>query len=416
MPSRKALSRLLLALAALGLVLAAAAEGSAPPGAEHESDHHEDDGHSHGGVTEAEYDAAVAAGEDPCAAEPLDKYDLPLHIASAFILLAVSLLGSLGPLVLRLSSRRPAVVAAIRLGSFFGFGTMLATATIHMALPASESFTSACLSSFWTEDYEAWPYLFITVAVLVMHAIDFLIKGHHRRRGASADPAHNGHSHSHGGCAAHVVGALVATGPPPTRPPPTPSSLEQAEEAESNDGDGACPVHGQGCKTLLKHADQAAAVVGVYMADAGIMFHSVMIGLTLGVTSGTGFTSLLIALVLHQFFEGLAIGSAAVDAGLGALRCAALGCAYAITTPVGIAPGIGMRASFNASSDAALLATGILDSLSAGILLYVVLVQLLTPMFTDSDWLHGRRWPLQAAAFAAFYGGAAVMAVIGKWA
>lgn len=37
---------------------------------------------------------------------------------------------------------------------------------------------------------------------------------------------------------------------------------------------GTCPVHGHGCKTLLNHADQAAAVVGVYMADAGIMFHS----------------------------------------------------------------------------------------------------------------------------------------------
>lgn len=75
-----------------------------------------------------------------------------------------------------------------------------------------------------------------------------------------------------------------------------------------------------------------------------------------------------------------------------------------------------MRAGFNASSTSALLATGILDSLSAGVLLYVVLVQLLTPMFTDSDWLHGRCWPLQAAAFAAFYSGAGVMAAIGKWA
>lgn len=75
-----------------------------------------------------------------------------------------------------------------------------------------------------------------------------------------------------------------------------------------------------------------------------------------------------------------------------------------------------MRASFNASSTSALLATGILDSLSAGILLYVVLVQLLTPMFTDNDWLHAQRWPMQVAAFAAFYAGAGAMAVIGKWA
>ncbi len=197
-------------------------------------------------------------------------------------------------------------------------------------------------------------------------------------------------------------------------------------------------------------------------------------------TSGTSFITLLIAIILHQLFEGLAIGSAAVDAGLGALRCAALGVAYSVTTPLGIAigaacttrcnmtrhntgccfikdpsmpsclllaivcargwtptplciyakgittqnatsarvapAGIGIRASFNANSTTTLLATGIMDCFSAGILLYVVLVQLLTPMFTDSDWVHGQRWPLQAASFIAFYAGTGVMAIIGKWA
>ncbi len=53
---------------------------------------------------------------------------------------------------------------------------MLATSLIHMAQPATESLTSSCLSSFWTEDYSAWPFLFIVLALLGMHAIDFLIK------------------------------------------------------------------------------------------------------------------------------------------------------------------------------------------------------------------------------------------------
>lgn len=50
----------------------------------------------------------------------MEAYDLPLHIGSVFILLGVSLLGTLAPVVVRLSSRRPAVAAALRLGSFFG--------------------------------------------------------------------------------------------------------------------------------------------------------------------------------------------------------------------------------------------------------------------------------------------------------
>lgn len=57
---------------------------------------------------------------------------------------------------------------------------MLATALIHMALPAAEALGSDCLPPFWTESYEAWPYLFITVAVLAMHAVDFFIKARPR--------------------------------------------------------------------------------------------------------------------------------------------------------------------------------------------------------------------------------------------
>lgn len=64
-----------------------------------------------------------------------------------------------------------------------------------------------------------------------------------------------------------------------------------------------------------------------------------LIGITLGVTGGSAFTTLLVALSFHQFFEGFAIGSAVVDAGLGPLRSMLMGLAYAVTTPIGIAIG-----------------------------------------------------------------------------
>lgn len=63
-------------------------------------------------------------------------------------------------------------------------------------------------------------------------------------------------------------------------------------------------------------------------------------------------------------------------------------------------PGIGIRESFNSNSTSALLATGILDSLAAGVLLYVVLVQLVAPMLTDSAWLHAQRWYMQVGGAA----------------
>ena len=64
-----------------------------------------------------------------------------------------------------------------------------------------------------------------------------------------------------------------------------------------------------------------------------------MIGLTLGVTAGTAFLTLLVALSFHQFFEGFAIGAAAVDSGLGLAKSTVMGLAYSATTPAGIAIG-----------------------------------------------------------------------------
>lgn len=33
-------------------------------------------------------------------------------------------------------------------------------------------------------------------------------------------------------------------------------------------------MHGEGCNTLLKHQPDAAQTVGIYMTEAGIIFHS----------------------------------------------------------------------------------------------------------------------------------------------
>ncbi len=68
-----------------------------------------------------------------------------------------------------------------------------------------------------------------------------------------------------------------------------------------------------------------------------------------------------------------------------------------------------MRESFNQNAQRTLLVEGIFDALSSGILIYVVLVELMSPMMTQSKWLCAQRWWLQVLSFAALYGGAAAM-------
>ncbi len=53
-------------------------------------------------------------GEDPCAKEELEDYQLGLHIGSVFILLGVSLLGSFLPVILQVSSKNTATQTVIK--------------------------------------------------------------------------------------------------------------------------------------------------------------------------------------------------------------------------------------------------------------------------------------------------------------
>jgi zinc transporter 1/2/3 len=81
---------------------------------------------------------------------------------------------------------------------------------------------------------------------------------------------------------------------------------------------------------------------------------------------------------------------------------------------LGVAIGIAVHSSYNGSSKAALASEGIFDSVSAGILIYNGIVDLIIPTFADRE-LPKAVW-LQALGFAALFAGAGIMALIGKWA
>jgi zinc transporter 1/2/3 len=78
--------------------------------------------------------------------------------------------------------------------------------------------------------------------------------------------------------------------------------------------------------------------------EIGIIVHSVLVGVGLGTsTSKCTVTSLFIALVFHQFFEGVALGSCLVEASYSLMTTVIMACSFAITTPFGIALGLGIR-------------------------------------------------------------------------
>ncbi len=140
-----------------------------------------------------------------------------------------------------------------------------------------------------------------------------------------------------------------------------------------------------------------------------------IIGIALGVEIDK-FKELLIALVFHQFFEGLALATVIIESNFKSKVTPMIMLAfYSLTTPIGVAIGLGIHQSYNENSRSNLLVTGILDSISAGILIYDALVNIITPhvacpLFRATNHLR------QFAQLIALWLGAALMAVLGRWA
>ncbi len=180
---------------------------------------------------------------------------------------------------------------------------------------------------------------------------------------------------------------------------------------------------------------QKSATLDVLILEAGIIFHSLLLGLTSVVAGDSHYITLFIVVLFHQFFEGVALGtrigelpsptpssledprpSPAPASKPVTLRTKLLlGLPYALVTSTGMAIGIGVLGSFNGNDPATIVAIGTLDALSAGILIWVGVVEMLA-----KDWLHDGELARASLAKVWLGGGAlvaglVVMSLLGKW-
>lgn len=196
----------------------------------------------------------------------------------------------------------------------------------------------------------------------------------------------------------------------PSRPGPPSRSVSFAEPIES-----AIPPP----ETSANVANEQRLILQCLLLEAGIIFHSVFIGMALSVSTGPPFLVLLVAISFHQTFEGLALGSriAAIPSfSTTSLKPWAMSVMYGITTPIGQAIGLAVHTLYDPASQFGLLMVGCVNAFSAGLLLYAGLVQLLAEdLLSDQSYatLQGRR---RLEACGAVIAGSMLMALVGAWA
>eukprot|EP01125_Pyxidicula_operculata_P002495 TRINITY_DN12357_c0_g1_i1.p1 TRINITY_DN12357_c0_g1~~TRINITY_DN12357_c0_g1_i1.p1 ORF type:complete len:310 (+),score=-4.39 TRINITY_DN12357_c0_g1_i1:16-945(+) len=303
---------------------------------------------------------------DPCqeASGQEGEYLYEMHLASVGIIFACSFFGVILPVIITKFPQLSLPQSVFNFGKFYGAGVILSTAFIHMMPGAVLTLTDSCLPSLF-QDYEAWAGLIAMFAALILHLIEYLAT------------SLGVHVHSHG--------------------------PEVADDTIINDGEKEEDV-------FLKKMK-----ISTFILEGAIAIHSIIIGADLGVNTEEFYT-LLVALCFHQFFEGLGLGYRLAEVRFENRWTVVFNIIfYSLTTPCGIAIGIGLFKSNIASGTNMMIAKGVLDSLSAGFLIYSSLVSIISEEYKRKSF--ATLPPYQKFVnFVALYLGAASMAVIGIWA
>lgn len=328
-----------------------------------------------------------------------DDYNVGLHIGAIFILFVVSSAGVMLPIVSKYVPALAVNSMIMEVLMTFGFGVVIATGLIHMMNDGVETLSDPCLGNIVNE-YGSLGMAVVLATIVIMHLIECESSVFFSKK----NPGGYGHGHGHVHGNAPIVSAS------------TPHDEERSSTAYHDNGKLFEEGH-QATTTLTREtANSNKAKLATILFEVGVLFHSVIIGIDLGVTAGTEFKTLLGAICFHQFFEGIAIGGSAVGSIESFKSVVMMGVAFAITTPIGLFIGILIRSSYSSTSVTALWVEGVLNCVAAGILVYTGLVELLTYHMTINEKFLKRSGPQRFTLYAACWLGAGLMALIGKWA
>ncbi|XP_047315770.1 fe(2+) transport protein 1-like [Impatiens glandulifera] len=180
-------------------------------------------------------------------------------------------------------------------------------------------------------------------------------------------------------------------------------------------GGGHVHGHHHGPKDLGEASKLMRYKVVAMVLELGIIVHSVVIGLSMGASNNVcTLKPLVAALCFHQMFEGMGLGGCILQADYTFLKKTIMVFFFSVTTPFGIALGIGLSKTYRENSPSALITVGLLNASSAGLLIYMALVDLLSADFMGPKLQGSLR--LQMKSYVAVLLGAGLMSLMAKWA
>ncbi|KAK1283857.1 hypothetical protein QJS10_CPB21g01334 [Acorus calamus] len=153
------------------------------------------------------------------------------------------------------------------------------------------------------------------------------------------------------------------------------------------------------------------------LLEVGIVFHSVIIGVTMGMSQNVcTLRPLVAALTIHLISGGVVLGGYIARAEFNMGTTMSMCVMFSVSTPIGIILGmlIFYLTGYNDSSVNALISEGLLGSLSSGILIYMALVTIIAVDFFHNKAILSKPW-LKKASYTALVLGCASSSVLSLW-
>ncbi|CAI9267548.1 unnamed protein product [Lactuca saligna] len=295
---------------------------------------------------------------------------LKLKLVAIAAILVASMMGVTLPMLSRAIPALQPDKKLFVLVKAFASGVILATGYMHVLPDSFDCLTSECLPENPWRKFPFTTFIAMLSAVLTLMVDSYAMSWYKKYgpRNENLDPKISGHFH----------------------------------------GDGSSGIDSP--TSQLRRYRVVAQVL-----ELGIVVHSVVIGLSMGASDNLcTIRPLVAALCFHQFFEGMGLGGCILQAEYERKMKAMMVFFFSVTTPFGIALGIGLSNVYRENSPAALMVVGILDAVSAGLLNYMALVDLLAADFMGKKLQEDMK--LQAASYVAVFLGAGGMSVMAIWA
>lgn len=308
-----------------------------------------------------------------------------LKFISILVIFFTSVIGITLPVLLaRVFQGKPSYDKAILTVKCFAAGVILSTSLVHVLPEAFEALSDGPVASY--HPWKDFPFagLVSLIGALLALLVDISATSHME--------------HSHG-----MSSELDSILP------------EKLGDHDTGDDELDLIFPDEKSEEILKQLKQKLVS---QVLEIGIIFHSVIIGVTMGMSQNQcTIRPLVAALAFHQIFEGLGLGGCIAQAGFSFKATSQMCIMFSVTTPLGIILGMIILSltGYDDSSTNALIIEGLLGSLSSGILIYMALVDLIALDFFHNKLMTTNSW-LRKTSYLALTLGSASMSILAIWA